>query len=174
MPRPQVPRLTVKDLLKADEVIIIFVMSKIIGYMVTWTMYGNWLPGDNRGYVRNGRILPADNKLLQANKARQKSPAVKLSAQEKKIVREEILAEAEEIGHEIIALAVYTNHIHLLARPHSQSIEELVGRYKSLTTRSLWEHGRKGRIWTKGYDKRFCFTEEELTARKKYVQSHYD
>lgn len=109
--------------------------------MVTWTMYGNWLPGDNRGYVKNGRILPADNKLLQANKARQKSPAVKLNAREKKIVREEILTEAEKINHEIIALAVCTNHIHLLARPHSQSIEELVGRYKSLTTRALWKYG---------------------------------
>jgi REP element-mobilizing transposase RayT len=169
-----VPRLTVKDLPKTARVIIIFVMSKIVGFMVTWTMYGNWLPGDNRGYVKNGRILPADNRLLQANKARQKLPTVKLKTQEKKIVRREILAEAEKIGHEIIALAVCTNHVHLLTRPHSQSIEELVGRYKSLTTRALWKYGREGRIWTKGYDKRFCFTQEEFAARKKYIQNHYD
>jgi REP element-mobilizing transposase RayT len=140
--------------------------------MVTWTMYGNWLPGDNRGYVKNGRILPANNRLLQANKARQKLPTVKLKTREKKIVRKEILAEAEKIGHEIIALAVCTNHVHLLAKPHSQSIEDLVGRYKSLTTRALWEHGRKGRIWTKGYDKRFCFSENELTQRIQYVNKH--
>jgi hypothetical protein len=29
-------------------------MSKIIGYMVTWTTYGSWLPGDERGYVKDG------------------------------------------------------------------------------------------------------------------------
>ncbi|MDD5327031.1 MAG: transposase [Phycisphaerae bacterium] len=140
--------------------------------MVTWTTYGSWLPGDNRGYVKEGRILPADNKLLQANKARQKSPTVKLKAQEKKIVRKEILAEAKKIGHEIIVLAVCTNHIHLLARPHSQSIEDLAGKYKSLTTRALWKYGREGRIWTKGYDKRFCFSEDELIQRTRYVNKH--
>jgi REP element-mobilizing transposase RayT len=71
-------------------------------------------------------------------------------------------------------LAVYSSHIHLLARPHTQSIEELAGRYKSMTTRVLWQQGRKGRIWSKGYDKRFCFSEEKLAAKISYVQNHYD
>jgi REP element-mobilizing transposase RayT len=149
-------------------------MSKIVGYMLTWTTYGSWLPGDKRGYVDNGKILLGDVKTLQRNKQRQKSPVVKLNPREKRIVKQTILAEAERIDHKIEALAVYSNHIHLLARPHTESIEEIVGRYKSMTTRILWENGRKGRIWSKGYDKRFCFTEDELTTRIRYIQKHHD
>ena len=147
-------------------------MSKIVGYMLTWTIYGSWLPGDERGYLEDGRILPGNLKILERNRKRQKASTVKLNEAEKEIVHKTILSEAERIGHKIKALAVYTNHVHLVASPHSESIEDTVGRYKSLTTSALWQHGRKGRIWTKGYDKRFCFTEEDLTARIKYVNKH--
>ena len=147
-------------------------MSKIVGYMLTWTTYGSWLPGDERGYVKNAQILAGDVKTLQISKSRQKSPAVKLNAREIELVRQVILHEAERIGHAIEALTVRTYHVHLVARPHSKSIEQVVARYKSLTTRALWQHGRPGRIWTKGYDKRFCFTQEELAQRIRYVNKH--
>ncbi|MBA7613882.1 hypothetical protein ES703_21140 [subsurface metagenome] len=83
-----------------------------------------------------------------------------------------ILAEAQKLGHQIEAYVVFSNHVHLAARTHSKSIEEVVGRYKSVTTRALWQYGRKGRIWTRGYDKRFCFSEDELTQRIQYVNKH--
>ena len=76
------------------------------------------------------------------------------------------------VGHKIEALVVYSNHVHLLARPHRKSIEEIGSRYKSVTTRILWEHGRKGRIWTRGYDKRFCFYQEDIDAKIKYIKKH--
>ena len=147
-------------------------MSRIIGYMVTWTTYGSWLPGDERGYVENGRILPGNSNILERHRKRQKASTVKLNEVEKEIVHKTILSEAESINHKIKALVVCTNHVHLVARPHSESIKDTVGRYKSVTTRALWQHGRKGRIWTKGYDKRFCFTEEKLAQRIRYVNKH--
>ena len=149
-------------------------MSRIVGYMLTWTTYGTWLPGDQRGYVKDGQILPGDIRTLERNKKRQKSSIVKLDITEKEIVSKIILAEAKRIGHQIEACIVFSNPVHLVARPNSESIEEVVGRYKSVTTRALWQHGLKGRIWTKGYDKRFCFSEKEFTARIKYVQNHQD
>lgn len=149
-------------------------MSKIIGYMLTWTTYGSWLPGDERGYVADGRVLPGQVAILERNRKRQKSSAVKLSAQEKEIVKETILGEAKKIGHKLEALTVCSNHVHLLARPYTQSIEEVVGRYKSLTTRALWKEGRRGRIWSKGYDKRFCFTDEDIATRAEYIENHND
>jgi hypothetical protein len=36
-------------------------------FMITWTTYGTWLQGDERGYVKSGRILPADETLKQTN-----------------------------------------------------------------------------------------------------------
>jgi len=171
-PRAQVPGLNEKELQNNQNIIIIPTMSKIVGYMVTWTTYGTWLPGDERGFVENGQILQGDLKTLERNKKRQKSPIVKLNRREIKLVRQVILSEAERIGHEIKALTVCTNHVHLAARPNIKSIEDIIGRYKSITTHTLWKHGRKGRIWTIGYDKRFCFSEEELKQRIQYVNKH--
>ena len=99
---------------------------------------------------------------------------MKLDTKEKQIVKQVIIAEARRIKHKIEALVVYSNHVHMLARSHCDSIEEVTGRYKSLTTRALWENGRKGRIWTKGFDKRYCFTEEDLERRIDYIQNHKD
>lgn len=122
--------------------------------------------------MEDGRILPGNLKTLERNKKRQKSSTVKLNAQQREIVRRFILAEAERIGQKVEALVVCSNHIHLVARPRSESIEEIAGRYKSVTTRALWRHGPQGCIWTKGYDKRFCFSEADLTQRIPYVNKH--
>ena len=150
-------------------------MPELMGYMATWNTYGRWLPGDERGYVNNtGQKLAGNNGLLQISEERQKYPTVILKNKEKKIAEQIILAEAEKIGHKIIALAVCTNHVHLLAKAHQQSIENIIGRYKSLTTRAFWEYGRKGKIWARGFDKQFCYSIKELTARIDYVQKHND
>lgn len=150
-------------------------MREIIGYMATWNTYGSWLPGDERGYVNNtGQKLAGNNGLLGISEERQKYPTVILKNKEKKIAEQIIIGEAEKIGHKIIALAVCTNHVHLLAKPHQQSIENIIGRYKSLTTRAFWEYGRKGKIWARGFDKQFCYSIKELTARLNYVQKHND
>ncbi|MGD0539955.1 MAG: hypothetical protein ABSB33_00420 [Tepidisphaeraceae bacterium] len=33
---------------------------RLLATMVTTTSYGAWLPGDIRGYVQNGIVLPGD------------------------------------------------------------------------------------------------------------------
>lgn len=125
------------DLPSHHSFYIILIMSKTTGYMLTWTTYGSWLPGDPRGYVTEGKILAGDEKMLERNRKRQKFPAVTLNAKEKEIVEQTIRSEAERLDHKLEALIVCSNHVHLLARRHAQSIEEIVGRYKSLTTRAL-------------------------------------
>jgi len=44
----------------------------------------------------------------------------------------------------------------------------MVGRLKTRMRQAL----NCGRIWTSGYDKRFCFDENELNTRIDYVQRH--
>jgi len=150
-------------------------MSEILGYMATWTTYGTWLPGDGRGYVDNkGQLQNGDENILQKSKELLNSPPVKLNLSEKKLTKQTILDEAQRIGHKIIALVVCTNHVHLLAKPHQEPIDKIIGRYKSITTRIFWEYGKKGKIWTRGFDKQFCFTEKELTARIIYIHKHND
>ena len=88
--------------------------KKLIGYMLTWTTYGTWLQGDKRGYVKNGIILSANPKLQTANRNNQKHPTVKLNANLILIVKNAIEKEAERIGQKIYAIAVCSNHVHLV------------------------------------------------------------
>ena len=154
---------------------MIVYMKELIGYLITWNTYGSWKPGDDRGYVNNqGQTLEGNIGILQISTEKQKYPTVKLNQIEKQIAEQIIIKEAQKIGHKIIALAVCTNHVHLVAEPHQESIQYLVGRYKSITTRAFWEYGRKGKIWARGFDKRFCFSIKELNARIEYVRKHND
>jgi len=38
-------------------------MPRTVGYMITWTTYGTWLQGDERGYVKNGKVLRENKRL---------------------------------------------------------------------------------------------------------------
>ncbi len=147
-------------------------MGKLVGYMVTWTTYGTWLQGDKRGYVREGKILPSDKGLEEANKKLQQSGLVRLTTEQKKVVEDVMLKEAERIGQEILALAVYSNHVHLVVSKDDESIESTVSRYKNVSTCALKKMGLTKRIWTRGFDKRFCFSSEQLEQKIKYVRCH--
>jgi REP element-mobilizing transposase RayT len=146
--------------------------KKIIGYMITWTTYGSWLQGDKRGYVKNGKILPANDKLKSANQKQQKFQTVKLDSSQKHIVCKAIFQEAQKINQKILAIAVCSNHVHIVAKVSSESIEQIVHRYKRLTTFVLRKAGLVGKGWSTGFDKRFCFTDKEIEQKVKYVNRH--
>lgn len=148
------------------------IMPKTIGYMLTWTTYGSWLQGDKRGYVNDGQILRGDKKLVDLCERLQKGQTVKFRPDEKDVVRQAILNEAARIGYTIEAIAVCSNHIHLVARYFPEPIGQTVSRFKNVTTSVLRKHGRTGRIWTRGFDKRFCFDGEDLIRRVQYVKNH--
>jgi REP element-mobilizing transposase RayT len=146
--------------------------KKLIGYMITWTTYGTWLQGDKRGYVKNGVILPANERLKSANKNKQKFQTVKLNSSQKHIVRKAMLLEAQKINQKILAIAVCSNHVHIVAKVSSESIEKIVHRYKRLATFVLRKTGLDGKVWSKGFDKRFCFTDKDIEQKVKYVNGH--
>jgi len=140
--------------------------------MLTWTTYGSWLQGDERGYVKDGRVLGGDEELATLCGKFQKEETVKLRSDEKDIVRRAILDEAQRIGRTVEALAVCTNHIHLVLRYSLEPIGRTVSRFKNVAAAALRRHGRAGRVWTRGFDKRFCFDRDDLIRRIKYVNNH--
>ena len=147
-------------------------MAGMIGYMITWTTYGSWLQGDERGYIKDGRILKGNMALETSNIANLKTTAVELGPQQRQIIRDAILNKAEALGQEIYALAVCTNHVHIVCERISESIEIVMSRYKNATRLSLQANGFVGRVWTRGFDKRFCFTQRELENRIRYIRAH--
>ncbi len=147
-------------------------MAKTIGYMVTWTMYGTWLQGDKRGYVKDGDVLGCNERLEKSNQESQAEGMVVLNSEQRKIVREAIEKEAERIKQKIFALAVCSKHVHMVVDYIGGGIEKKVGRYKNSARVALNSCGYNGRIWTKGFDKRYCFDEKVLKQMIDYVQGH--
>ncbi len=152
--------------------VTILIMSNMIAYMVTWTTYGSWLQGDPRGYVKDGKIMPGNKQIQLANKKLQKTEDIKLNSEQRAIVYQAILNEAKRIGQTIDAISICEHHVHIVARPCQESIPQVVSRYKNVAMFTLCKNAQIGRIWTRGFDKRFCFTEDDLKHRIDYVYKH--
>ncbi len=147
-------------------------MRTVIGYMLTWTTYGTWLQGDRRGYVKDGEVLEGDPVLEAVNRESMGGGAVRFGAREKAVVREAIIRAASMLGQRVYAVAVCSNHVHLVVGSTTTKVGEAARLYKSAGTKAVRKLGREGRIWTKGYDKRFCYNEVDLAARVEYVDGH--
>ena len=147
-------------------------MAKMIGFMATWTTYGTWLQGNEKGYVKNGTILEADAKLEKANKKLLKHDKIKIPKGLRKTVKNAILKEAEEIGQKVYVIVVCSNHVHIVVESIGKRCGYSVGRFKRAATRALREFGFANTVWAKGFDKRYCYHQHELEMKIKYIQRH--
>lgn len=148
------------------------IMRQPIAYMLTWTTYGSWLQGDERGYVKDGVILPANKSLNQANRAAMASPEVSLTRRQKGITEDALRKEAEALGQRICAVAVGKNHLHLVVTTNGLDPASAVSHYKNAARLAVQADGFRGRLWTRGYSKRYCFGEQQLYAMIEYVNRH--
>jgi REP element-mobilizing transposase RayT len=147
-------------------------MAKTVGYMVTWTTYGTWLQGDAKGFVTNGEVRGENIALKKSNVGKLRGMAVRLSRREKEIVRNAIIEATKRFEQKILAIAVYSNHVHIVCEYVDVPINVIVGYYKNAGRVALKECWFEGRVWTKGYDKRFCFSEKDLRTKVDYVNKH--
>ena len=98
-------------------------------WLVTWTCYGNWLPGDRRGFVaqfvdeagnrvlhnRPGTEFARDLERLQHYcRQIQKFPTTRLTRDHAGAVVEQFRETATHRGWQLAATAVMSNHIHLV------------------------------------------------------------
>ena len=147
-------------------------MRKTLGYMITFTTYGTWLQGDKRGYVKDAKIYPTNETLMRANKENQSGRTIWLSADQREIASKAVLVEAVVQQQQIFALAVSSNHVHIVAEYIPKPIGTIVAYYKKAIRLALKDVGHNGKLWTRGYDKRFCFDKATLNQKIHYVQSH--
>jgi len=147
-------------------------MARMIGFMATWTTYGTWLQGNKKGYVKNGTTLEANPELEKSNEESLKHDKIKIPKSLSVIVKNAILKEAEEIGQKVYAIAVYSNHVHIVVESIGKRCGYSVGRFKKAATKTLRKYGYNDKVWTKGFDKRYCYHEQELEKKIQYVQRH--
>jgi len=149
-------------------------MRKTIGYMITFTTYGTWLQGDKRGYVKDGKRIGKNYKLEEENIKNLKTEAVHLTPEQRKIVFGAIIEKSMQLNQKVFALYVASNHIHITAEYIPKPIDIIVRHYKVSGQAALKKTGFTGKLWAKGYDRRFCFSKREMENRINYIKSHYD
>jgi REP element-mobilizing transposase RayT len=147
-------------------------MAKTLGYMITWTTYGTWLQGDKRGFVKDGEVQPANQSLVDSNKRCLKKEPVKLSGVQRQIAQLAIIEKARQLNQKVYALSVCCNHVHIVAGYIPKPIGLVVWHYKSSAQVALRKTGLSGKVWTKGFDKGYCFNPQTLENRIKYVKQH--
>ena len=148
-------------------------MAKCIGIMVTWRTYGTWLPGDGRGYVeKGGEVRSGSTNLYSHCASRLEHEPVRLSGDMKRCVNDAICECLEHQGVRVLAIAVCSDHVHIVVSDCEIGIGEVVAQCKVAGRKALKETGSGKKVWSSGYDRRFCFDEESLRARVKYVLEH--
>jgi hypothetical protein len=145
-------------------------MGRTLGTMITSTTYGTWLRGDRRGWIDDGKLMPALHWLVANDRTRMAHepylfPHDRLHAIGQMIGDSLI----ERLGVPIFALHVGTWHVHLVVGATTHHIADVTCCMKDAVRYGL----RAGRpIWTADYDKRFCFDEQSLASRIRYVERH--
>lgn len=145
-------------------------MRNTRGVMITCTTYGMWLRGDRRGWVDDGKILPANPALEDADRAALKyEPWVFTPPQI--VAAGALICDSlqQRMAVPVWALAVESWHLHAVVDPGNHDLPKVVKCLKDAVRYGL-KPGRP--IWAAGYDKRWCFDDESLRRRIDYAQSH--
>lgn len=142
--------------------------QRLLATMVTTTTHGTWLPGDLRGFVEDGVILPPDPTRLRRSKRLLRREPVMLSATEQSVVADAIIRATGEFSYRLLALSVESWHLHVLVDHGFDPVETMVGRLKTRARQAV----NRGRIWTEKYDKRFCYSVDTVRARTAYINRH--
>ena len=158
-------------------------------WLLTWTTYGNWLPGDERGFVsavrdQTGTQTTHDRPrteydrdhphLERYSKAAQKLGSVKLNREQAAAVCRQIQATAEHRHWKLFAVAVMANHVHVVVGvPGDPDPSTLLRDLKSYGARELNRispaHDRQ-RWWTKSGSTRILPDETAILAAIRYVE----
>src|SRR3954470_6743642 len=86
-----------------------------LAYFLTWTTYGTWLPGDERGWVaKPGEPRPPDARLEQVCESLLTEPPLFLEPGQRQVVESTIAEHCRIRGWHLHAVAGRTNHVHVV------------------------------------------------------------
>jgi REP element-mobilizing transposase RayT len=155
-------------------------MSEPLAYLLTWTTYGTWLPGDQRGWVDRqrqngiGPILPPEPAREAFARDRMKEPPFILDAKCRQVISEVIYQTCDIRGWFLHALAVQSNHVHVVISAADIAPKQIIGASKANGSRVLKEkyseHNRK-HWWTRGGSTRYLNSKESVNHAIAYVEN---
>ncbi|MCI0701552.1 MAG: transposase [Planctomycetia bacterium] len=148
-----------------------------LAYFITFTTYGAWLHGDERGSVNRDNniagqpLVPANAELQRTNEALMTAPEYRMEATERETVLAAIREHAEFRGWSLLAVHVRTNHVHIVVVGDAKP-ERMMAEFKAYATRALNQmtpSESKQKHWTRHGSTRWLNTEESVRRAIEYT-----
>ena len=159
-------------------------MPDPLAYFLTWSTYGTWLPGDERGWIeyRHGWKLPDPIRQLEAEAIMDEDACV-LSHSQRELVEETVAEHCRIRGWELHAVNCRTNHLHIVVSADRHP-DEVRNQFKAWCTRRLKEHQKyekrgseepvRENWWAERGSRRFINDQVSLEAAILYVRDGQD
>lgn len=112
-------------------------MPDALAYFLTWTTYGTWLPGDDRGWVRYGRGMRLPNPIVEREAAaRMTEDACRLDHEQRRLVETTVDDHCRIRRWTLYVVNCRSNHVHVVvaANLHPDDIRD---QFKAWCTRRL-------------------------------------
>ena len=149
---------------------------------VVITTYGQWLPGDPRGFRTRGHREHVDGDYKrppkedysarhQRSKAALKSDPVCFDRSERERVSDILLCTLDHYELEAAAIGVAATHAHLLAKLPSGNAEQVIAQLKREVTTALRREGRL-RIWGRRFRATWINDCSHWTNTLRYIRRH--
>lgn len=153
--------------------------SDPLGYFITWSCYGTWMPGDDRGWTKwhTGEEVPQP---LLADWCREQmtEQPLFLDDSQRIIVNDTVALHCQIRGWYLHAVNCRSNHCHTVVTASSHDGEEVRDQLKSWCKRKLKDEQKLNRTeskdirekwWTGKGSVRYLFDEKSLEAAIRYT-----
>ncbi|MGB7326770.1 MAG: hypothetical protein WBD31_17980 [Rubripirellula sp.] len=147
--------------------------DKPLAYFITWTVYGTWLQGDERGWrrYRGGHEKPQPL-LADWGRERLLHPVVLLDEHRRKLVSETIEYHCSLRGWKLWVASPRTNHVHSVVTARDCSGAKVRDQFKAYCTRMLRAADplfRDRPVWSRGGDWQSINSEDGLATVVQYA-----
>ena len=158
-------------------------MAEPVGFLITWTCYGTWLYGDERGSVDDEHnayatpYLSPNDRRIAALRRRLRHPRFRLTKTARELVANTTKEHCRHRGWELLAVNARSNHVHVVVGFAGVAPEKMMGEWKAWRSRRLREHGLAPpgqRVWTRHGSTRYVWKKRDLDPAVAYVVEGQD
>jgi REP element-mobilizing transposase RayT len=148
-------------------------MSEPLAYLITWTTYGTWLPGDERGWVDRGTPgVQAPDPARQGAAYQQlvEAPVI-LDPEQRALVEATVRAHCDFRHWSLHAVNVRSNHVHVVVTAPATEPKKVMDQFKAWCSRRLNERAGKvqDRWWTRHGSTKWINDEDYFHNAIRYV-----
>lgn len=143
-----------------------------LAYFLTWTTYGSWLPGDDRGWWHksDGERYESNEWLHEISALQMVEGTFLLSDSDRAVVKSTVGRHCEIRCWRLHALSARSNHVHVVVTTPGYPPETVRDQLKAWCTRNLKPcHKSRKRFWTEGASCRSINHEQDLEKAIVYV-----